>query len=46
MKCLDVGEATEGLENEAVTWMKQRKGWIMSFDVGEVTKGLENEVVT
>ena len=38
MNC-EVGEATEGLENEL--W--RRKGWRMSFDVGEVTKRLENE---
>ena len=28
----------------AVTWVKRRKGWIMSCDVGEVTERLENEL--
>ena len=37
MNC-DVGEATEGLENEL-----RRKVWRMSCDVGEVTESLENE---
>ena len=37
MNC-DVGEATEGLENEL-----RRKGWRMSCNVGEVTERLENE---
>ena len=41
MNC-DVGEATEGLENE-LTQVKRRKGWRMSCDVGEVTERLENE---
>ena len=43
MNC-DVGEATEGLENEL--WqVKRRKGWRMSCDVGEVTERLENEFI-
>ena len=37
MNC-DVGGATEVLE-KAVTSVKRRKGWRMSFDVGEVRKG-------
>ena len=42
MSC-DVGEATEGLENELWRRLKRRKGWRMSCDVGEVTERLENE---
>ena len=38
MNC-DVGEATEGLENE----IKRRKGWRMSCDVAEVTERWVNE---
>ena len=41
MSC-DVGEATEGLENE-LTQVKRRKGLRMSCDVGKVTERLENE---
>ena len=51
----DVGEATEGLENElrwsngrvgewAVTKVKQRKGCRMSCDVSKAMEGLENEL--
>ena len=43
MNC-DVGEATEGLENELVVYVKRQKGWRMSSDVGEVTERLENEL--
>ena len=32
------------VEEWAVTWVKWRKGWRMSFDVGEVTESLENEL--
>ena len=42
MNC-DVGEATEGLENEMRRRLKLQKGWRMSCDVGEVTESLENE---
>ena len=42
MSC-DVGEVTEGLENE-LTQVKQWKGWRMSCDIGDATEGLENEL--
>ena len=42
MSC-DVGEATEGLENELSRRQSDGNGWRMSCDVGEVTENLENE---
>ena len=41
MNC-DVVEATEGIGECAVTYVKRRKGWRMSYDVGEVMER-ENE---
>ena len=43
MSC-DVGKVREGLENEPVTYEKQKKGWRMSCDVGKAREGLENEL--
>ena len=43
MSC-DVGEVMEWLENELVTYEKQKKGWRMNCNVGEAMVGLENEL--
>ena len=43
MSC-DVGEATEGLENELCRRLCDVRVWRMSCDVGEVMERLENEL--